>query len=52
MRLMAGLPEYGNYVAHVENTHPDQPIMSHEEFFRERQEAHYGGGNGKIGRCC
>ncbi|MEP6880105.1 MAG: YbdD/YjiX family protein, partial [Nitrosospira sp.] len=28
---------------------PDQPVMSYQEFFRERQEARYGG---KINRCC
>ena len=51
MRLMVGVPEYSTYVDHMRNTHPDQPIMSHVEFFRERQEARYGG-NGKINRCC
>ncbi|HEU4854802.1 MAG TPA: YbdD/YjiX family protein, partial [Nitrosospira sp.] len=30
---------------------PDRPVMSYEEFFRERQEARYGG-NGKMTRCC
>ncbi|MDB5840730.1 MAG: YbdD/YjiX family protein [Herminiimonas sp.] len=52
MRLMVGLPEYSTYVTHMENTHPDQEVMSYEEFFRERQDARYGGGNGKFGRCC
>ena len=51
MRLMVGVPEYSTYVDHMRNTHPDQPIMSYQEFFRERQEARYGG-NGKITRCC
>ncbi|MBD5803935.1 hypothetical protein AZOA_33780 [Azoarcus sp. Aa7] len=48
-RLMVGLPDYDTYVAHMKATHPDQPVMSYEEFFRERQEARYGGG---TGRCC
>jgi uncharacterized short protein YbdD (DUF466 family) len=52
MRLMVGLPDYDAYLTHMETTHPDQPVMSYEEFFRDRQEARYGGGNGKIGRCC
>ena len=39
MRLMCGLPEYDTYVAHRESTHPGEPVMSYEEFFRERQEA-------------
>jgi uncharacterized short protein YbdD (DUF466 family) len=51
MRLMVGLPEYSNYVAHMENKHPGQPYMSYEEFFRERQQARYGG-EGRTGRCC
>jgi uncharacterized short protein YbdD (DUF466 family) len=51
MRLMVGVPEYSTYVDHMKNAHPDRPVMSHEEFFRERQEARYGG-NGKISRCC
>jgi len=51
MRLMVGLPEYNTYLAHMEATHPDQPPMSYEAFFRERQEARYGGA-GKRGGCC
>lgn len=51
MRLMVGVPEYGTYVTHMKNKHPDQPVMSYQEFFRERQEARYGG-NGKVTRCC
>lgn len=51
MRLMVGMPEYSTYVTHMEATHPELPMMSYEEFFRERQEARYGA-NGKVGRCC
>ncbi|AJC20604.1 YbdD/YjiX family protein [Pandoraea pulmonicola] len=50
MRLMVGLPDYDTYVAHMRATHPDRPVMSYEAFFRERQEARYGGKSG--GRCC
>ncbi|CAG9182368.1 YbdD/YjiX family protein [Cupriavidus respiraculi] len=49
LRLMVGLPDYQTYVAHMESTHPDREPMSYEAFFRERQEARYGGGQGK---CC
>ena len=49
LRLMVGLPDYQTYVAHMESTHPDRAPMSYEEFFRERQEARYGVGQGK---CC
>lgn len=51
-RLMVGLPNYDAYVAHMAKTHPGQPPMTYEQFFRERQDARYGGG-GKGGfRCC
>jgi uncharacterized short protein YbdD (DUF466 family) len=50
LRLMVGVPNYDTYVAHIQATHPDQTPMTYEEFFRERQQARYGGsGNG---RCC
>jgi uncharacterized short protein YbdD (DUF466 family) len=50
--LMVGVPDYDNYVAHRRATHPGEPIMTYEEFFRERQQSRYAGSNGKIGRCC
>ncbi|HEX6829649.1 MAG TPA: YbdD/YjiX family protein [Burkholderiales bacterium] len=49
--LMVGLPDYDTYVAHMRAKHPEQPLMSYEEFFRERQQARYGGRNGRAG-CC
>ncbi|EKU79592.1 uncharacterized short protein YbdD (DUF466 family) [Massilia sp. UYP32] len=49
LRLMVGLPEYDTYLAHMERTHPDQPPMTYEEFFRERQDARYGGSRAS---CC
>ncbi len=51
MRLMVGVPEYSTYVDHMKMAHPDQSIMSYEEFFRERQEARYGS-KGRLNRCC
>jgi uncharacterized short protein YbdD (DUF466 family) len=51
-RLMVGMPDYDTYVQHMRLTHPDQPLMTYEEFFRERQQARYGGGDGRPGRCC
>jgi uncharacterized short protein YbdD (DUF466 family) len=48
-RLMVGLPNYDAYLAHMAVTHPDQKAMTYEEFFRERQQARYGG---MSGRCC
>jgi uncharacterized short protein YbdD (DUF466 family) len=49
MRSMVGLPDYNGYVAHMHANHPGKPVMTYEEFFRNRQEARYGGG---AGRCC
>lgn len=51
-RLMVGVPDYDAYVQHMRLTHPEQTPMSYEEFFRERQEARYGGADGRPGRCC
>ena len=48
---MVGVPNYGAYVAHMQATHPDRAPMDYEAFFRERQQARYGG-KGRIGRCC
>ncbi len=51
-RMLVGIPDYDTYVAHMKSAHPGQPIMSYKVFFRERQQARYGGG-GKGGmRCC
>jgi len=51
-KMLIGIPDYDNYVEHMQTNHPDKPYMSYEEFFRERQQARYGG-DGKGGmRCC
>ena len=49
--LMVGLPNYETYATHLRSQHPERAVMSYEEFFRERQQARYGG-KGRIGRCC
>lgn len=52
-RMLIGIPDYDNYVQHMKDNHPDKPVMTYNEFFRERQEARYGGGDGKGDfRCC
>lgn len=51
-RLMVGVPDYGTYVAHRRQAHPGEPVMTYEEFFRERQSSRYGENGGKISRCC
>lgn len=50
LRLMVGVPDYETYVAHMRRAHPEQAPMDYEAFFRERQNARYGGKN-RIG-CC
>jgi uncharacterized short protein YbdD (DUF466 family) len=49
LRLMVGVPEYDTYVTHMRDKHPHLPVMSYQQFFRERQEARYGS---KVSRCC
>ncbi|MGE0665366.1 MAG: YbdD/YjiX family protein [Sphingomonadales bacterium] len=49
-RLMVGLPDYDLYVLHRRIHHPDEPVMTREQFFRDRQDRRYGGGG--ISRCC
>ena len=51
-RMLVGMPDYDTYVQHMQTQHPYQPLMSYEAFFRERQEARYGGGKGRPVRCC
>ncbi|MFG6281558.1 YbdD/YjiX family protein [Sphingomonas sp. S6] len=50
LHLLVGMPSYEKYRAHMAEVHPDRPIMSESAFFRDRQQARYGGRNG--GRCC
>jgi len=50
-RLMVGIPDYDAYVAHRFVQHPGEPIMTYEEFFKNRQDARYGVGSGNI-KCC
>ena len=50
-RLMVGVPDYNAYVAHRKACHPDEPVMSYTEFFRERQQARYATSNGKFAGC-
>jgi len=51
-RLMVGVPDYQTYVTHRQTTHPDQPVMTYVEFFRERQDARYAVGKGRFRGCC
>ena len=50
-RLMVGQPDYDAYVQHTRRAHPERPVMTYAEFFRDRQDARYGG-KGGTARCC
>ena len=51
-RLMVGVPDYRTYLEHRRTHHPGEPVMTYEEFFRERQRARYDVGKGKFRGCC
>jgi len=51
-RLMVGIPDYPSYVEHRRTHHPGEPIMTYEEFFRERQNARYAVEKGRFKGCC
>jgi uncharacterized short protein YbdD (DUF466 family) len=51
-RLMVGIPDYETYVEYRRRFHSGEPIMTYEEFFRERQEARYAVGKGNSKGCC
>lgn len=48
--LMVGQPSYDAYLRHMAAHHPDREPMGRVAFFREREQARYGGRGG--GRCC
>ena len=50
-RLMVGVPDYEAYAEHRRTEHPGEPLMSREEFVRNRTERRFGSGGG-ISRCC
>ncbi len=49
-RAMVGMPSYAAYRRHMATHHPDREAMDEVAFFRDRQQARYGGKGG--GRCC
>ena len=48
-RRMVGVPDYGQYLAHMRREHPQEAPLNYEEFFKNRMQARYGGG--RAG-CC
>jgi uncharacterized short protein YbdD (DUF466 family) len=51
-RLMVGVPDYETYVQHRQHHHPEESVMSYEEFFRERQNCRYVANGRNIRGCC
>jgi uncharacterized short protein YbdD (DUF466 family) len=50
VRMLVGMPSYAAYRAHMERHHPGRPVMDEAAFFRDRQQARYGGKGPP--RCC
>jgi uncharacterized short protein YbdD (DUF466 family) len=51
-RLMIGIPDYDTYVQHRKTFHPDEPIMTYEQFFVERQNVRYSVSKDRMKGCC
>jgi uncharacterized short protein YbdD (DUF466 family) len=45
-----GIPNYGSYLAHMLEAHPETEPLDYPTFFRQRQTARYRGRFGS--RCC
>jgi uncharacterized short protein YbdD (DUF466 family) len=50
--LMVGLPDYATYVEHRRRHHPNEPVMSRDDFFRDCQARRYAPAAGRGMRCC
>jgi len=48
--MMVGQPSYAAYLRHMAEHHPGHAAMDPAAFFRDREQARYGGKGG--GRCC
>ena len=44
-----GAPDYDGYLAHMRERHPEQPVLSRDDFMRERLAARY---ERPGARCC
>ncbi|HYA75947.1 MAG TPA: CstA-like transporter-associated (seleno)protein [Burkholderiaceae bacterium] len=51
-RMMIGIPDYETYVQHRKTFHPNESIMSYEEFFFERQSVRYTVSRDRMRGCC
>jgi len=51
-RLMVGQGDYEAYAEHMRRNHENLTILTPAEFFRDREEARFGGGGRRAFRCC
>jgi uncharacterized short protein YbdD (DUF466 family) len=51
-RLAVGVPDYEDYLQCRRTSHPEQPVMTYEEFIAERQEARFAVEKGRLKSCC
>lgn len=51
-RLMVGVPDYETYVAHRRAEHPDEPVMTYEQFYENRLQARYTVDKDRMRGCC
>jgi uncharacterized short protein YbdD (DUF466 family) len=49
LKRICGMPDYGAYVAHLRQRHPERAVPSEREFYAEYVRARYGDG---PTRCC
>ena len=49
VRRIIGVPDYDRYVAHARRCHPERPLMSRDEFTRQRLVDRY---SRPGSRCC
>lgn len=49
---MVGVQDYDYYVHRMKVNFPDVPVMSRDEYFRERQKSRYCRPGGGKGGCC
>lgn len=49
VRRIIGVPDYDRYLAHASRCHPGQPVMTRDEFMRQRLVERY---SRPGSRCC
>ena len=49
IRRIIGVPDYERYVAHVRRCHPEQPLLSRDDFSRDQLTRRY---ETPGNRCC